>query len=161
MDSTKYFELVKKLPKPTELQINNFIKILSIVPDWYIQLSEERSHDFVIYIDPFGGMRLEGYSYNPIVVKESDNEVKAYSSQDHIGFWNYYQGSEPGRFDPISRELAEKYTIKLSRYFQEFYSEDSQADGWGGDSDNCAQKHEEIIKDIKKHMSAIVEDIYG
>ncbi|HEY3369398.1 MAG TPA: hypothetical protein VGK10_01040 [Prolixibacteraceae bacterium] len=115
MDKYSYIKLIKQLPQPTPLQIDKFIELLSINHSWYKHLSQNRSHDFVIFLDPNAGRSFRNISKVSIIdtdhiLKEAvfcdfidiDKDEEGSNYQNSKGFWSYFitEGiTEP--LDPI------------------------------------------------------------
>jgi hypothetical protein len=154
-------------------------------------LSENRIHDFIIYLDPNAGRTVQNVRKklafnNELVLKEESycefleiaKDLDKSKYEQSYGYWKYFvpnentNCSEPylvlnivndtGLTTPIPKEIVEFCTIKLSRYIHECFSEDLTGDSYDGESPEIyIQKHEEIIKDLKSHMFSIVDKIYG
>ena len=52
-----YLDIVKQLTRPTPLQTNNFLEMVSMDHSWYKHLSPEIPSVFVFYIDPNAGRK--------------------------------------------------------------------------------------------------------
>ena len=191
MDKYNYFDLVKKLPKPTSDQIDNFIDMFTYAHSWYKKLPKDRIHDFLFYINPNAGRArqdirkfdlLNGAYYWDFMDIENDFNASKY--QNEYGYLTYFVNQHPDiKFErnsqpiielnhvtdsrilvPVPDEIINKCTMKLSKYVAECYSRHA----WGFEDEedrlenvSYAQKHEEIIKDLKLHLLFIVDYIYG
>lgn len=202
MNIYNYIDLIKKYPKPTSHQINNFIEQVSLDHSWYKHLTKERIHEFVIYLDPNAGRSLMGYREEKVVDIEDNNkikkkyyckfkdietDVKALDYQERYGFLTYYtyegytrvlnleedgsvRDSKPyvglniatdsGLTEPLPIEIVEYCTIKLSRYVSDCFSRERCDRNWDESAEICIEKHEELIKDLKRLIKNLIYNIY-
>jgi len=191
MEKYSYIDLVKTLPKPTSEQIDNFIDMFTYDHSWYKKLPKDRIHDFLFYINPNAGRTRQdirkfdlsnGVYYWDFM--DIDNDFNASKYQNKYGYLTYFVNQHPDiKFErnsqpiielnhvndsrilvPVPDEIFNKCTIKLSKYVAEcykHYSRDFIDEEDRLENVSYAQKHEEIIKDLKLHLLFIVEYIYG
>ena len=191
MEKYSYIGLVKKLPKPTSEQIDNFIEMLTYDHSWYKKLPKDRTHDFLFYINPNAGRTghdlkkfdpLSGVYFYDFMDKVC--EILTFNYQHKCGYLAYFVNRYPDiKFErdsqpfielnitldsriivPVPDEIINKCTIKLSKYVAEcykHYSRDFIDEEDRLENVSYAQKHEEIIKDLRLHLLFIVDYIYG
>jgi len=191
MEKYSYIDLVKKLPKPTSEQIDNFIDMFTYDHSWYKKLPKDRIHDFLFYLNPNAGRTRQdirkfdlsnGLYYWDFMDIENDFNASKY--QNKYGYLTYFVNQHPDiKFErdsqpfielnftldsriivQIPNDILKKCTIKLSKYVAECYN--SHTSGFEDEEDRLenisyAQKHEEIIRDLKLHLIFIVDYIYG
>ena len=92
-----YLDIVKQLTRPTPLQTNNFLEMVSMDHSWYKHLSPEIPSVFVFYIDPNAGRKLEVNVKKHLFRKDEIlyrfcpyHDYKAQEYIDKYGHWNYY-----------------------------------------------------------------------
>jgi hypothetical protein len=115
MDQYSYIKLIKQFDQPTPIQIDNFINRLSFHHSWYKHLSEDRSHDFVIFLDPnvertFRKITRKLATNNNLLLKEEfycefidiEEDLDRSRYQNSYGFWKYFvTDGIPKPFNPI------------------------------------------------------------
>ena len=113
MDKSSYIDLVKKLPKPTSEQIDNFIEMFTSDHSWYKKLPKDRIHDFLFYINPNAGRTRQnirkfdlsnGCYYFDFM--DINNDFNASIYQNNYGYLTYFVNSNPDiKYEGIHNHL--------------------------------------------------------
>ena len=184
-----YTELIRKQPRPTTEQTDNFIFMVANDHSWYKHLSMKRKEYFVFYLDPNAGKTLKKITENENPYLESYFEFKNNNPryQKDYGCWNYYtthytvnlipngdgsiKDSRPyiglnivnssGRLVPIPEEIISKGSIKLSCFLHmELCIGNKEFVAGEEPGITYEQKHEEIIKDLGIHLNSFLDYVY-
>lgn len=158
MHSTFYLEQIKLYQAPSTEDLENFIHLFINEHSWYKQLSDERDGTFFFYLLP------------PPVTKDNKAIICYFWSNSLSKSWDENYANEQERDEAmmdnltaehsIPKEILEMGKIKLSRFIHGSFSNATNYFIEKPEKKSFAELHQEIIKDLKSHLSRLILKIY-
>ena len=150
-----YLELIRNYEAPTNDDIDRFIRLFTNEHSWYKQLSDERDGTFFFYLLP------------PSVIKDNKAIICYFWSNSLSKSWDENYANELERDEAMIENLITEYSIpkeileigkiKLSRFIHDSYSNATEYFIEKPVRKSYAELHQELIIDMRKHLTELIE----
>lgn len=152
MHSTFYLEQIKQFQPPST---EDFIRVFINEHSWYKHLSDERDGTFFFYLLPpsttMVNKAIISYVWSNSLSKSWGENYASEKERDEAMLGNLMSEHS------IPKEILEIRKIKLSRFIHGSYSNATDYFIESPVKKSFAELHQEIIKDLRKHLNELVE----